>query len=109
MLNLTNLLLLGTTTGPNPFTNVVRPIVALLNMVVAPAMLIVGALGSIYCIILGVKFAKAEEQQDRDKAKKSLQNALIGFISIFVLIAILRLGIPAMEAWLEFNAPARLS
>ncbi|MCL2056545.1 MAG: pilin [Oscillospiraceae bacterium] len=94
------------TTGTNPFSNIVRPIVNLLNMVVGPAMLIVGALGSIYCIVLGVKFAKAEEQQDRDKAKKSLQNALIGFISIFVLIAILRLGIPAMEAWLLANAPA---
>ena len=90
----------------NPFTGVVKPIVDLLNMAIAPAMLLVGAVGSIYCIILGVKFAKAEEQQDRDKAKKSLQNALIGFVSIFVLMVILRLGIPAMENWLNQTAPA---
>ena len=91
----------------NPFTGVVKPIVDLLNMAITPALTIVGAVGSIYCIVLGVKFAKAEEQQERDKAKKSLQNALIGFISIFVLMVVLRLGMPAMERWLATTAPIR--
>jgi hypothetical protein len=90
----------------NPFQAVVEPVVALLDMVVGPAMLLVGALGAIYCIILGVKLAKAEEQQDRDKAKNSLKNALIGFISIFVLLAVLRLGMPAMQDWVSTVAPS---
>ncbi len=90
----------------NPFATVVAPVVSLLNMVVGPAMLLVGALGAIYCIILGVKLAKAEEQQDRDKAKNSLKNALIGFVSIFVLLVVLRLGMPAMSNWADSVAPA---
>ena len=89
----------------NPFTKVVEPLVTLINFAFAPAMSIVGALGAIYCILLGVKLAKAEEQQDRDKAKKSLQNALIGFVSIFVLLVVLRLGLPALEIWMNAVTP----
>jgi hypothetical protein len=93
----------------NPFTSVVTPVVSLLNMVITPALLLVGALGAIYCIILGVKLAKAEEQQDRDKAKNSLKNALIGFVSIFVLLVVLRLGLPAMSQWANTAAPTTSS
>jgi Na+-translocating ferredoxin:NAD+ oxidoreductase RnfA subunit len=85
----------------NPFATMVAPIVGLLNMVLVPAMGLVGALGTIYCIILGVKLAKAEEPQDRDKAKNSLKNAIIGFVLIFVLIIALRAGLPAMQNWLN--------
>ena len=91
--------------GANPFDAVVAPIVALLNMVIAPALLLVGAVGAIYCIVLGAKLAKAEEQQDRDKAKQALKNALIGFVSIFVLLVVLRLGLPAMTEWATQVAP----
>ena len=59
-----------TATGTNPFQTVSEPIIGLLNMALTPALGIVGALGAIYCIILGAKLAKAEEPQDREKAKK---------------------------------------
>ncbi len=91
--------------GGNPFEAVVSPVVSLLNMVISPALLLVGALGAIYCVILGVKLAKAEEQQDREKAKNSLKNALIGFISSFVRLVALRLGLPAMTNWANTAAP----
>ena len=89
----------------NPFEAVIEPIVGLLNMVITPALLLVGALGAIYCIILGAKLAKAEEEQDREKAKTALKNALIGFLSIFVLLVVLRLGLPAMTEWANQAAP----
>ena len=50
----------------NPFETVSKPIISLLDMALVPAMGIVGALGAIYCIILGAKLAKAEEPQDRE-------------------------------------------
>lgn len=83
----------------NPFETMTNPIVDLLNMVLGPALAIVGALGAIFCIILGVKYAKAEEPQDREKAKHGLRNAIIGFVLIFVLLVGLKIGLPAMQQW----------
>lgn len=90
-----------TTASSNPFETVSTPIIGLLNMALTPALGIVGALGAIYCIILGAKLAKAEEPQDREKAKNSLKNAIIGFVLIFVLIVVLKLGMGAMQTWMN--------
>lgn len=83
----------------NPFEEMTNPIVNLLDMILTPALAIVGALGAIFCVILGVKFAKAEEPQDREKAKHGLRNAIIGFVLIFVLLVGLKIGLPAMQEW----------
>lgn len=85
----------------NPFLTAVEPIVSLINMAVGPALMIVGALGSLYCILLGVKLAKAEEPQDREKAKGSLKNAIIGFLMIFVLLVVLNVAMKPMTEWME--------
>lgn len=87
----------------NPFDEVSKPIIALLDLAVTPALGIVGALGAIYCIFLGAKLAKAEEPQDREKAKNSLKNAIIGFVLIFVLIVVLKIGMDTMQAWMKAN------
>lgn len=81
------------------FDEVVNPIVLLLQSLTGPALALVGAFGSLYCVILGVKFAKAEEPQDREKAKAHLKNAIIGFVLIFVLIVALHFGLKAMVNW----------
>ena len=86
------------------FASVVAPIVSLLNSVMGPLLAIVGAVGALYCVILGVKYAKADEPQDREKAKNSLKNAIIGFVLIFVLILALNLLMPIMINWVNANA-----
>lgn len=88
----------------NVFMDIAQPIIELLNSIILPALLIVGALGSIFCIVLGVKYAKAEEPQDREKAKQSLKNAIIGFLIIFVLLVGLNIALPAMTEWYTDNA-----
>ena len=85
------------------FDSVVAPIVNLLNSILTPMLAIVGAVGALYCVILGVKYAKAEEPQDREKAKGSLKNAIIGFVLIFVLILGLTLLMPIMKEWVISN------
>lgn len=85
------------------FDSVVAPIVSLLENILGPMLLIVGAVGSLYCVILGVKYAKAEEPQDREKAKGALKNAIIGFVLIFVLILALKLLTPIMTQWVKDN------
>lgn len=99
-MNIPNLAMAVMLTG-NPFEEVSKPIVDLLNLAVTPALAIVGALGAIYCIFLGAKLAKAEEPQDREKAKNSLKNAIVGFVLIFVLIVVLKIGMGAMQTWME--------
>ncbi|MCL2698984.1 MAG: pilin [Defluviitaleaceae bacterium] len=91
------------------FGAVTNPIVELINALMVPALAIVGALGAIFCIILGVKFAKAEEQQEREKAKASLKNAIIGFVLIFVLLVALNIGMGIMTDWAEEQAGIELS
>ncbi len=86
------------------FASVVAPIVSLLNSVMGPLLAIVGAVGALYCVILGVKYAKADEPQEREKAKGALKNAIIGFVLIFVLILALNLLMPIMIDWVNANA-----
>ena len=85
------------------FDSVVAPIVSLLNSIRTPMLLVVGGVGALDCVVLGVKFAKAEEPQDREKAKGALKNAIIGFVLIFVLILALKLLMPIMKQWVIDN------
>jgi len=100
---------LASTDSSSRFKDLVTPIVDLLNSMLGPLLAIVGALGALYCVILGVKFAKAEEPQDREKAKGALKNAIIGFVLIFVLILALKLLMPTMIDWVNSQANTNIS
>ena len=89
-------------TGTN-FDSITKPIVDLINSLLGPALAIVGAVGSLYCVVLGVKYAKAEEPQDREKAKGHLKSAIIGFVLIFVLMLALKLSMPILQDWVAQN------
>ena len=89
-------------TGTN-FDSITNPIVELINSLLGPALAIVGAVGTLYCVVLGVKYAKAEEPQDREKAKGHLKNAIIGFVLIFVLMLALKLAMPILQDWVANN------
>ena len=83
------------------FAELAGPIVSLLNELMGPLLLVVGALGSLYCVILGIKYAKAEEPQEREKAKGALKGAVVGFVLIFVLILALNILMPNMIDWVN--------
>ena len=91
------------------FAQVAAPIVSLLNSLMGPLLAIVGAAGALYCVLLGVKFAKAEEPQDREKAKGALKNAVIGFVLIFVLILALNILMPKMIAWVNTQSSGAIN
>ena len=93
----------GSNTGTN-FDTVVGPIVDLINSLLSPILAIVGAVGSLYCVVLGGKYAKAEEPQDREKAKGHLKSAIIGFVLIFVLMLALKLTMPVLQNWVANNS-----
>ena len=92
---------LNTFAAAPDFARVVAPVVELLNSLTGPMLAIVGAVGMLYSVLLGVKYAKAEEPQEREKAKSHLKNALIGFVLIFVLILALNLLVPVLSEWVN--------
>lgn len=95
----------GTTNGLD-VSKAQKTIIDMINSLLNPILALVGAVGALYCVLLGVKYAKAEEPQDREKAKAHLKSAIIGFVLIFVLIVALRLLLPSFQTWMEKNAPA---
>ena len=90
-------MLLTTTAFATDYDKVVNPVITLLNNLLGPFLGVVGAVGVLYCVLLGVKFAKAEEPQDREKARTHLKNAIIGF----VLIVMLKIGMSVMLDWVK--------
>lgn len=85
-------------------SDALAPVVDLIKSILNTALILVGALGALYCVFLGVKFAKAEEPQEREKAKTHLKNAIIGFVIIFVLILALNLLTPILANWVNSSS-----
>ena len=52
------------------FNPILAPVLEVLNAILWPAIGLVGSLGTIYCIILGVKLAKADETMRGYRSKK---------------------------------------
>ena len=78
---------------------IVKPLIDVLNVLVPVLLGVVGALGAVWVIFLGVKFAKAEEPQEHEKARTNLKNAIIGFVLIFVLLIALQVGLTIFTNW----------
>ncbi len=83
----------------NDLSKVVSPVIQVCNVLVPVLLSVVGAVGAIWCIYLGVKYARAEDQQEHDKMKKSLKNSIIGFVLIFVLLIMLQIGLVVFTDW----------
>ena len=79
--------------------NIVKPLTDVLGILVPVLLGVVGSVGAIWVIFLGVKFAKAEEPQDHEKAKNNLRNAIIGFVLIFVLLVALQIALTIFTNW----------
>ena len=98
----------GESSGNDPdagLKDVTTPITGLATQIFNVLIALVIGVGSIYCISLGVKFARAEEPQEREKAKTHLKNAIIGFVLIFVLVVALRIGGPKLLDWMNDASP----
>lgn len=83
---------------------VTAPIIGILETVLNVMIPVVAALGAIFCVFLGVKYSRAEEPQEREKAKSHLKAAIIGFVLVFVLIVALRIATPLMTDWMNNNS-----
>lgn len=69
--------------------NSLEPVAELLGEILVPLIIILGAAGTIYGVVLGIQYSKSESADKRDEAKKRIVNMLIGFIALFVLLILL--------------------
>ena len=83
----------------NDLNSIVQPVLDICKTLVPIMLAVVGAVGGLWCILLGVKYAKAEDPQEHEKAKKGLVNAIVGFVLIFVLLIMLNIGTQVLTDW----------
>ena len=83
----------------NDMNSIVQPIIAVCQSLVPVMLAVVGSVGALWCILLGVKYAKADDPQEHEKAKKGLINAIVGFVLIFVLLIMLNIGTEIFTEW----------
>jgi len=98
MFNLFNAVLAATVTEKD-LNGIVKPLTDVLGVVVPVLLGVVGSLGAIWVIFLSVKYAKAEDPQEHDKARASLKHAIIGFVLMFVLLIALHLAVNVFTSW----------
>lgn len=73
------------------YDKVFAPIIKILDAMLWPVLILVGTAGSIYAIVLGVNFSKAESADKREEAKKRMINAIIGLVVTIILLILLKL------------------
>lgn len=86
---------------PKDIQQIADPIIKICSAVLPVLLAVVGAVGAIWCVVLGVKLAKADDPQEHEKAKKGLRNAIIGFVAIFVLLIALRVALAIFTKWYQ--------
>ncbi len=69
----------------------VQNIVNAIYTVLWPVLIVVGAAGTIYAIVLGVNMARADSTEKREEAKKRLINVIVGIVIIVALILFFQL------------------
>lgn len=75
-------------------------------LVLIPILVVVGAAGMIYAIILGVNMARADSTEKREEAKKRLINVIVG---VAIMIALILLCVLFIEAILPNILPDNLT
>lgn len=65
------------------------PIAKFLDDALIPVVIVVGALGAIWIIVLGVNLARAESSDKATEAKKRLINVIIAILAVIILIFLL--------------------
>ena len=69
----------------------VETITSAVDSVLWPLLIVVGAAGTIYAVVLGVNMARADSTEKREEAKKRLINVIIGIAIMIALILFFKL------------------
>ncbi len=92
---------------PQWIVNILVPIIKALDQLLVPVIIVLGVAGTVYGIVLGVQYAKAESSDQREEAKKRLINAVIGIVIILVALILMKLftqNANAIFGWVDESA-----
>ena len=92
---------------PKWISNVLQPVLDVLDSLLLPIIIILGTAGLIYGIVLGVQFAKAESADKRDESKKRMINAVIGIVIMLVLLILMKVftaNADSMFGWVDTSS-----
>ena len=73
----------------NEDNNALTPIYTALDIILPVALGLILLAGVIYSVVLGTQYSKAITPEERDTARKKLINAVIGFVIVIILVALL--------------------
>lgn len=74
--------------GNSTMNSIAGKIQQIMQSIVSPILVVIGAAGMIYAVILGVNYIKAETPDKRKEAQGRLIGAIIGVVIILAGIAI---------------------
>ena len=69
----------------------IRPVVNIINELLLPIIIVLGALGGVYAIILAVKYSQAESSDKRGEVKKQMINGVIGIVVMLIVLILMKL------------------
>lgn len=84
--------------------DMVKTLVKIIDQFLPVAIILVGMVGAIYCIVMGVKYAKSESSEEKDAVKKKLINAAIGIVIgliIMISLTVFLKNATVVESWLK--------
>ena len=90
------------------FNDVFKPVIDILDSMLLPILILLGTAGSIYAIVLGVNYSKAESADKREEAKKRMINAIIGIVVTLLLLILLKLftaNADTIAKWIQGFGP----
>ena len=91
------------TTADNEWIDMLKTLVTIIDQFMPAIMIGVGLVGAIYVIILSVKYAKAENDDEKNEAKKKLINTVIGVVIGLLIMVVLSVWLKnsnAIAKWL---------
>ena len=74
---------------PDWVENILSPIFDILGWLLPVIMIVLGIAGIVFAIVLGVNYAKAENAEAKDQAKKRLINAVVGILITIVALVLI--------------------
>ena len=81
-------------------TSWVETLVKAIFKILGPVLTLVAVAGIIYAIVVGVKFAKADDKSQRDEAKQKLITVIVGIVVTAVLIALFYWVAQNISGWI---------